>query len=41
MDLMGALGVVYPQYWLQPKSETKFVGGLTFIKVALCQLKKV
>jgi hypothetical protein len=38
---MDAFGVVYPQYWLQPVPEIKFVTYLIILKVALYQLKKV
>ncbi len=34
-DLMDALGVVYPQYWLQLKLERRFNVHLAIIKVAL------
>jgi len=38
---MDAFEVVYPQYWLQPKHEMRFVIILTILKVAICRPKKV
>jgi hypothetical protein len=34
---MDALGIVYPQYWLQPKPKTH----LAIINATFCQLEKV
>jgi hypothetical protein len=32
MHLMDALGVIYPQYWLQKDAETSFPQHLNIIK---------
>jgi hypothetical protein len=40
-DLMDALGVVYPQYWLQLKLKKRFNVHLTIIKVTFCYPKKI
>jgi len=31
-ELMNALGIIYPQYWLQPNCESTFVNHLSLIK---------
>jgi len=38
---MDALGIVYPQYLMQPKPEKGFNTHLVIIKVAFCQPKNV
>jgi hypothetical protein len=38
---MDALGIVYPQYRMQPKLGKRFNTRLVFIKAAFCQPKKV
>ncbi len=39
--LMDAFGIVYPQYWLHLKQETRFAAHLAILKDAPCQLKKL
>ncbi len=38
---MDAFGVLYPQYWLQPKFKARFVTHLASFKYAFCQPKKL
>jgi hypothetical protein len=40
-NLMDALGVVYPQYWLPLKPKKRFNVRLTIIKVTFCYPKKM
>lgn len=40
-DLMDALGIVYAQYWLNPKLEKSFnVKALAIIKISFYHLRK-
>jgi hypothetical protein len=38
---MDALGIVYPQYRMQPKLEKRFNTQLVIINATFCQPKKV
>jgi hypothetical protein len=38
---MDAFGIVYSQYWLQPKSKTRFAAHLVIFKDAFNWLKKL
>jgi hypothetical protein len=37
--VMDALGIVYPQYWLQVDYETSFLKHLAMIKITFCSNK--
>jgi hypothetical protein len=39
--LMNALGIIYPQYWLQPNCESTFMDHLALIKHHYCISKKL
>jgi hypothetical protein len=38
---MNVIGIIYPQYYLQPNCESTFVNHLAFIKQHYCISKKI
>ncbi len=39
--LMNALGILYPQFWMQPNVELCFSLDLSVIKKQYCELKRM
>jgi hypothetical protein len=40
-DIINAIGVIYPRFWVQPKAKHKFKAQLSILKVHYCFGKHV